>query len=156
VGCPYCKNEVSTDDIFCPACDSQLYSPKDFLTMKDFSPIDSTLKWIELYRKGSYSLGKFQTRVKWLIEAVRIEKEQMEASVNPDALSESEAKTHQEFVQIMGLMLDALEKTDLHLREGEDELLKKSLVTIHDVHNKLHDLKDSMIQTFSKEELQKS
>jgi soluble cytochrome b562 len=124
--------------------------------MKDFSPIDSTLKWIELYRKGSYSLGKFQTRVKWLIEAVRIEKEQMEASVNPDALSESEAKTHQEFVQIMGLMLDALEKTDLHLREGEDELLKKSLVTIHDVHNKLHDLKDSMIQTFSKEELQKS
>ena len=152
--CPYCKSPISQEDIFCPSCDSQLYAPKDFLTMASFSPLNSILRWIELYRSGSYSLGKFQTRVRWLMEAVQLQKEQIEGAVSREHLTESVIQTRKSFIQILGLMLDALTKTDQHLREGEEELLMKSLETIHEVHNKLHDLKKTMEETFSREELQ--
>jgi len=152
--CPYCKSPIVQEDIFCSSCDSRLYAPRDFLSMTSFSPIDSILKWIELYRAGTFSLGKFQTRLSWLIEAVRLQKEQFETQMATASLTGSEAKTRDAFIHILGLMVEALEKADEHLRQGEDELLKKSLITIHEVHNRLHDLKSEMEETFSKEELQ--
>jgi soluble cytochrome b562 len=121
--------------------------------MKEFSPLDSILKWIESYRSGKYTLGQFQTRLSWLVEAVRLQKEQFEQMMLPQSIPEHARAAKESFVQILGLMVDALEKTDQHLREGRSELLKTSLVTIHDVHNKLHDLKDTMISSFPKEEL---
>jgi hypothetical protein len=153
LGCPYCKAETSTQDVFCPSCDSRLYSPQDFLDMKELSPLASILKWIEAYRSGSYTLGQFQTRLIWLIEAVKLQKGQIELMVLPIDLPESAIKSKQAFIEILGLMLEALQKADEHLRKGEDELLKKSLVTIHEVHNRLHDLKEAMEESFSQEEL---
>ena len=153
MNCPDCKSDIAKEDIFCPGCDSRLYSPKDFLDMKEFSPLDSILKWIDTYRSGNYTLGQFQTRVSWLIEAVRLQKEQFESAAASPRAPESAKQIIQSFVQILGLMVEALEKTDQHLREGQDDLLKNSLVTIHEVHNKLHDLKDTMIESFPKEEL---
>lgn len=153
MNCPYCKRDISRSDIFCPHCDSRLYTPKDFLQMKEFSPLDSILKWIEHYRSGTYTLGQFQTRLGWLIEAVRMQKDQFEATPLPQSTPESAKQIKESFTQILGLMLEALEKADRHLREGQDELLKTSLVNIHEVHNKLHELKDRMIESFPKEEL---
>lgn len=153
MNCPYCKGETTKGDIFCSHCDSRLYTPRDFLNMKEFSPLDSILKWIDFYRSGKYTLGQFQTRVGWLIEAVKLQKEQYESIKLPPSIPQSARQIQESFLQILGLMLDALENTDQHLREGQDELLKKSLVTIHEVHNKLHDLKDTMIESFPKEEL---
>jgi len=121
--------------------------------MKEFSPLDSILKWIDSYRSGKYTLGQFQTRLSWLIEAVKLQKEQFEFMPLPQSIPEQARTIKESFVKILGLMIDALEKTDQHLREGQDDLLKTSLVTIHEVHNKLHDLKDTMIQSFPKEEL---
>jgi hypothetical protein len=153
LGCPYCKAETSAEDIFCPSCDSQLHSPLDFLSMRELSPLASILKWIDAYRSGIYTLGKFQTRLIWLIEAVKLQKAQIEKMVLPQDLPASALKSKEAFIEILGLMLEALEKADEHLRKGEDELLKKSLVTIHEVHNRLHDLKEAMEENFSQEEL---
>ncbi|MDQ7821996.1 MAG: hypothetical protein RDV48_04295 [Candidatus Eremiobacteraeota bacterium] len=153
--CPYCKAQITENDVFCPACDSQLYTPKDLLTTTSISPVDSILKWIEAYRSGHYSLGQFQVKVNWLVEAVKLQKEQIEAMRIPENASENAKESKESFIKILGLMLEALEKTDKHLREGNVELLKESLVTIHDVHNRLHDLKDRMVDSFSRDELKR-
>jgi hypothetical protein len=156
LGCPYCKAEIIVQDIFCPSCDSRLYSPQDFLQMKELSPLASILKWIESYRSGNYTLGQFQTRLIWLIEAVKLQKTQIEHMVLPKDLPEPALKSKEAFIEILGLMLEALERADEHLRKGEDELLKQSLVTIHEVHNRLHNLKEAMEENFSQEELKSS
>lgn len=121
--------------------------------MKEFSPLDSILKWIEKFRSGKFNLGQFQTRVSWLLEAVKLQKEQIESLLPSLEADDSARKSTRAFLEILSLMLDALEKTDQHLREGQDELLKKSLVEIHEVHNRLHDLKESMMESFTREEL---
>lgn len=153
MNCRYCKKNISVEDVFCPSCDSVLHTPKDFLNMRAFSPLDSMLNWIDDYRSGRYSMGQFQARVSWLMEAVKLQKDQLERTDFPRRIAPSGEKIKESFLNIHDLMIDALQKADQHLRDGQDDLLKKSLVTIHDVHNKLHELKDIMVETFSKEEL---